>query len=150
VNEQGDLIALQAAPIDAGRIIAAIAEAQAGAIAVFLGTTRCDADSGGRMLTALDYHAYEQMALAQMRRMASAARQRWPIRRLAMVHRTGKVEIGQPSVAIAVSTPHRSEAFDACRFLIDSVKAEATIWKKELWADGSESWAQPPRHSRVT
>jgi len=147
MNGHDDLIALQSASIDVGKIIAAIAEAQAGAIATFLGTTRCDADPDGRMLMALDYQAYEQMALAQMRRFAEAARQKWPIRRLAIVHRIGKVEIGQPSVLVAVSTPHRSEAFDACRFLIDSIKAEATIWKKELWADGRQTWVHPPQHS---
>lgn len=143
MNEQDDLIALQGAPIDAGKIITAIAEAQAGAIATFLGTTRCDSHQDGRRLMALDYQAYEQMAIAQMRRLAAAARQRWPIRRLAIVHRTGRVEIGQPSVLIAVSTPHRSEAFDACRFLIDSIKSDATIWKKEIWADGTQSWVHP-------
>lgn len=150
MSDHADLIALQATPIDVGRTIAAVAEAQAGAIATFLGTTRCDADPGGRMLTALDYQAYEQMALAQMGRLAAAARERWPIRRLALVHRIGKVEIGQPSVLIAVSTPHRSQAFDACRFLIDSLKAEATIWKKELWADGTQSWVHPPHHPTTT
>lgn len=143
MSDQDDLIALQATPIDAGQIIAAVAEPQAGAIATFLGITRGEADSDGRILTALHYQAYEQMALIQMQRLASTARQRWPIRRMAVVHRTGKVDIGQPSVIIAVSTPHRSEAFDACRFLIDSLKAQATIWKKELWADGRQSWVHP-------
>jgi molybdopterin synthase catalytic subunit len=143
VSDHDDLIALQATPIDVGKTICAVAEAQAGAIATFVGTTRCDADPGGKMLTALDYQAYDQMALAQMRRLALAARERWPIRRLAVVHRIGKVEIGHPSVVIAVSTPHRSQAFEACRFLIDSLKADTTIWKKELWADGSQSWVHP-------
>ena len=79
-------------------------------------------------------------AEAQMHRLAEEARRRWPICRLVMLHRIGRVDVGQPSVLIAVSTPHRAQGFEACRFLIDRLKAEATIWKKEVWGDGSSTW----------
>ena len=82
------------------------------------------------------------MAVDQMRRLAEEARRRWPIVRIVMLHRTGVVKVGQPSVLVAVSTPHRAEAFEACRFLIDQLKAQATIWKKEVWGDGSTSWVE--------
>jgi molybdopterin synthase catalytic subunit len=77
-----------------------------------------------------------------MRHLAEESRRRWPIVRIVMVHRMGVVKLGQPSVVVAVSTPHRAEAFEACRFLIDQLKAQTTIWKKELWADGSTSWVE--------
>jgi molybdopterin synthase catalytic subunit len=71
------------------------------------------------------------------------ARDRWPIARLALLHRTGRVGLGEPSVIIAVATPHRAESFEACRWLIDTLKAEVPIWKKEVWGDGSGSWVHP-------
>jgi len=77
------------------------------------------------------------MAKQQMRDLARRARQRWPIVRLALLHRVGRVPLTQPSVLIAVSTPHRAEAFEACRWLIDTLKSEVTIWKKEIWDDGA-------------
>ena len=91
-------------------------------------------------LVALDYEAYADMAAAQLRDLAGRARARWPVERLALLHRTGRVGLAAPSVLVAVSTPHRGEAFEACRWLIDTLKAEAAIWKKEVWADGSSSW----------
>jgi molybdopterin synthase catalytic subunit len=82
------------------------------------------------------------MALKQMCDLAAAARQRWPVVKLALLHRTGRVEIGKPSVVIAVSCPHRVQAFEACRFIIDALKKEVAIWKKEIWADGSGTWVE--------
>jgi molybdopterin synthase catalytic subunit len=138
----GDIIELRAEPVDVGRIVVAVGDGDAGGVVIFLGTTRRDAGERGQTLAALDYQAYETMALEQMRQLAAEARRRWPIRRAAIVHRVGRVEIGQPSVVIAVSTPHRAEAFEACRFLIDSLKKEVSVWKKEVWADGSSSWVE--------
>ena len=135
-----DLVELRDSPLDAGAAVAAVAAGGAGAIAIFLGTTRAETNEAGRRLVALDYEAYREMAQQQMHALAEEAKRRWPILRLAVLHRVGRVEIGQPSVLIAVSTPHRAEAFEACRFLIDRIKAEATIWKKEVWEDGSSSW----------
>jgi MoaE-MoaD fusion protein len=109
----------------------------AGAIVTFAGTTR--RDNAGRKVTRLEYEAYEPMALSEMRKLAREAGQRWPIVRIAITHRIGAVEIGETSVAIAVSAAHRGAAFDACRFAIDRLKETVPIWKKEYF-EGGEIW----------
>ncbi|MEO6435601.1 MAG: molybdenum cofactor biosynthesis protein MoaE [Tepidisphaeraceae bacterium] len=138
-----DLIEIDAVPIDVARATAWVPDPSAGGIATFLGTTRSETHADGRELVALDYEAYIEMALTQLRDLAVEARQKWPIAKLAIVHRTGRVEIGQASVVIAVSCPHRGQAFDACRWIIDTLKKDVAIWKKEIWADGSGSWVHP-------
>ena len=138
-----DWIAIEAVPLDAARAVDAVIDPSAGGIAVFAGVTRSDVSAEGRALLALDYEAYEEMALSQMQKLARDARERWPIVHVAILHRTGRVEIAQPSVVIAVSCPHRGEAFDACRWIIDTLKAEVAIWKKEIWEGGPESWVHP-------
>jgi molybdopterin synthase catalytic subunit len=135
-----DWISLLPEPLDAAAAVAFVTDGQAGGIDVFLGTTRAETSSDGRALIALDYEAYEQMAVEQLRELARRARERWPIVRLAILHRTGRVAVAEPSVIIAVSTPHRAESFTACRWLIDTLKQEVAIWKKEVWADGSGTW----------
>ena len=146
--ESADIIELRDSPLDVGAAIATVAEAGAGAIASFLGTTRAETNENGRRLIALDYEAYREMAERQMYALADDARRRWPILRVAVLHRIGRVEVGKPSVLIAVSTPHRRESFDACRFLIDELKKETTIWKKEIWEDGTTSWVGEHGSSR--
>ena len=89
------------------------------------------------------------MALNQLQSLAAAARQRWPILKLALLHRIGRVPVGEPSVIIAVSTPHRADAFEACRFLIDELKKDVAIWKKEVWSDGTGTWVHPRGSERV-
>lgn len=138
-----DWISLFDTPLTVARMIEHVKDTRAGGIDVFLGTTREEKSSEGRELIALDYEAYEQMALEQMRALAKRAREKWPIIKLALLHRTGRVALGEPSVVIAVSTPHRAQAFEACRFLIDELKRDIAIWKKEVWADGSSSWVHP-------
>ena len=138
-----DLIAIQAEPIDAARLIAFVTDPRAGGIATFHGITRSETSPDGRELVALDYDAYIEMALKQLRELAAQARERWPIVKLAVVHRTGRVVLGEPSVVIAAACPHRGEAFDACRWIIDALKKDVAIWKKEVWADGSGSWVHP-------
>jgi len=140
-----DQIQLTPQPLDAAAAVAFVTDGRAGGIDVFLGTTRAETASDGRELIALDYEAYEQMAGEQLRDLARRAREQWPIVKLALLHRTGRVAIGQPSVLIAVSTPHRGDAFAACRWLIDTLKKDAAIWKKEAWADGSGTWVHPRR-----
>ena len=135
-----DWIELRDSPLDVGAAVSAVSDDAAGAIGIFLGTTRAETDGSGHKLIALDYEAYHDMAQRQIRALADEARKRWPISRMAVLHRVGRVDVGQPSVLIAVSTPHRAESFEACRFLIDRLKMEATIWKKEIWEDGSSSW----------
>ena len=138
-----DHIAIIAEPIDAARVVAFVADSRAGGIDVFLGTTREERHADARELIALDYEAYADMAIKQLRDLAAVARQRWPVVKLAIVHRTGRVALAEPSVVIAVSCPHRGEAFDACRWIIDSLKKDVAIWKKEVWSDGSGTWVHP-------
>jgi len=126
--------------LDAARFVV---DESAGGIDLFLGTTRGEIDAQGRRLLALDYEAYLEMAQAQLKDISLRARQRWPIVKLALLHRVGRVEIAEPSVLIAVSTPHRAESFEACRFIIDALKAEAAIWKKEVWEGGEGRWVHP-------
>jgi molybdopterin synthase catalytic subunit len=114
----------------------------AGGIDLFLGTTRSEQSAEGKPLAALDYQSYEEMALAQLQKLAAAARSQSPINKLAIVHRIGRVAVGQPSVVIAVSSPHRAEAFTACRWLIDELKKDVTIWKQEIWGDGTARWVE--------
>jgi len=140
MEQDNDLIELRDEPLDVVAAIESVGDPRGGAVAVFLGTTREEVDSRGRELVALDYEAYREMAEAQMRRLTEEARKSWKILRLALLHRVGRVGIKEPSVLVAVSTPHRADAFAACKFLIDKLKSEATIWKKEIWRDGSSSW----------
>ena len=135
-----DWIEFMADPLDAAAATAFVMDDQAGGIAIFLGTTRAEASPQGRVLVALDYEAYSEMAGPQLVDLSRRARARWPILKLALLHRTGRVALGEASVVIAVSTAHRAEAFDACRWLIDTLKAEAAIWKREVWDDGSGTW----------
>jgi len=123
--------------IDVAALEAAVADPGAGAIATFVGTTRNE--NSGRRVLRLEYEAYEPMALSEMRKLAAEAVHRWGITRAAITHRIGVVEIGEASVAIAVSAPHRAEAFSACRFLIDRIKEIVPIWKKEHF-EGGEIW----------
>ncbi|HEV2295832.1 MAG TPA: molybdenum cofactor biosynthesis protein MoaE [Tepidisphaeraceae bacterium] len=138
-----DWITLSPEPLDSAAAVAFVTDGRAGGIDVFLGTTRAETSHDGRALIALDYEAYEQMAGEQLRELARRARAQWPIVKLALLHRTGRVALGEPSVMIAVSTPHRADAFAACRWLIDMLKKDVAIWKKEVWADGSGTWVHP-------
>lgn len=138
-----DWIAILSTPLDVAAAVEFVRDPAAGGIDVFLGTTRAERSPEGRELLALDYAAYEEMAVQQMHKLAAEARARWPVTKLAILHRVGRVEIAQPSVVIAVSTPHRAQAFECCRYLIDELKKSVTIWKKEVWADGSATWVHP-------
>lgn len=124
-------------PIDAAAVTAAVGDAGSGAIVTFIGTTRDHND--GRRVTQLEYEAYPEMAEAELRKIGATAQQRWPIDRVAIVHRIGIVPIGEASVVIAVSAGHRSAAFAACHFAIDRLKEVVPIWKKEHF-DGGEIW----------
>jgi molybdopterin synthase catalytic subunit len=142
-----DRIQLRAEPLEVAAAIDFVTAPAAGGIDVFLGTTREETETIAphRRLVALDYEAYVEMAVGQMRDLARRARERWPVVRLAVLHRVGRVAVGEPSVLIAVSAPHRAEAFDACRWLIDTLKVEVPIWKKEVWDDGSTTWVGEAR-----
>ena len=112
-----------------------------GAVVTFLGTVR-DL-TGERVTVALDYEAYPAMAEKKMAEIEADTRSRWPVGDVALVHRLGRLEIGDVSVAVAVSCPHRAAAFEACRHAIDRLKELVPIWKKENWADGGTEWVHP-------
>ncbi len=135
------MIAITEAPIDAQALTERVRSPNAGAVCTFLGTVR--EMTGDRRTTALDYEAYPEMALKALARLEEEARQRWPIIEAALVHRVGRLDLGEISVVVAVSCPHRDQAFDACRWLIDTLKEVVPIWKKETWADGTEEWVHP-------
>lgn len=124
-----------AQPIDAAAVAAAVGDPAAGAICTFVGTTRDHHQ--GRRVTQLEYEAYPEMALAELRKIGAEAARRWPIARVAIVHRIGVVPIGESSVVIAVSAAHRDAAFDACRYAIDRLKEVVPIWKKEHFVGGA-------------
>jgi molybdopterin synthase catalytic subunit/molybdopterin converting factor small subunit len=130
--------ALTREAIDAGKLIAAAKGGEDGAVVVFDGIVRNN--TRGRRTLHLDYEAYEEMAAKQMAELAAQARERFGVRQVAMVHRLGRLEIGETSVLIVVASAHRGQAFDACRWLIDTLKKTVPIWKRETFADGAV-WA---------
>lgn len=127
------------APLDAARAASAVARPQDGAVTTFLGIVR-DHNAGRRVLW-LEYEAYEPLALKSFEQIGREAAQRWPGARIAIHHRTGRVEIGEPSVVIAASSAHRADAFAACRYAIERLKQIAPIWKHEYF-EGGASWIE--------
>ena len=133
-----DWIEVTTEPLSERAVAQAVEHPGAGALALFSGVVRDQ--TGGRRVKFLEYEAHGAMALAKMREIGAAIRSRWPaIARIALVHRIGRLEIGESSVMIAVSSPHRAQAFEACRFAIDTLKETVPIWKKEHFEDG-EVW----------
>ncbi len=124
-------------PIDVDAVIAEVADERAGAIATFMGTTRIE--SRGRTVVHLEYEAYEGMAEKVMAEIAEALATRYELCKVAMAHRIGRVGIGETSVAIAVSAPHREHALAACKEAIDTLKVDVPLWKKEVY-EGGEEW----------
>jgi MoaE-MoaD fusion protein len=125
-------------PIDMAALVRHVCAPEDGAIVTFDGFVRNQ--SHNRPTLYLDYEAYESMALAKMREIAAQLHEKYHIHRVAVVHRLGRLQIGETSVFIAVSAPHRAAAFDACRFAIDTLKRTVPIWKKEYFEDGAV-WA---------
>ena len=124
--------------VNAHAIVNGIKVGEDGAVTVFDGIVRNN--TRGRQTLYLDYTAYEPMALEQMRALAEEAIQRFGVRDVAMVHRLGRLEVGETSILIAVASAHRGATFDACRWLIDTLKQQVPIWKKEVFVDGAV-WA---------
>jgi molybdopterin synthase catalytic subunit/molybdopterin converting factor small subunit len=133
----GGSFRLSAAPLSLDAVVDEVRSERAGAIATFVGTTRVE--SRGRTVLYLDYEAYEQMAEQVMAAIAAELSGRYELCEIAIHHRTGRVEIGEPSVVIAVSAPHRQDALAACRDAIDRLKVEVPLWKKEVY-EGGEEW----------
>lgn len=135
------MVELTHEPLDSAIILARVASKEAGAVVLFLGTTR--ELTRGRQTLSLDYECYPEMAEKQLAELEAEARQRWPLVNCAIVHRLGHLELGEASIAIAVSSPHRQAAFEAGQWLIDTIKQVVPIWKQENWADGTSEWVHP-------
>ena len=134
-----NVLALVRATIETPEIVAQLKAPNDGAVVAFEGIVRNH--SGNRSTLYLEYEAYEAMALAKMREIGAQMREKFPIRRFAMIHRLGRLEIGETSVLIVVCSAHRAAAFEACRFGIDTLKRTVPIWKKEFFRDGAV-WAE--------
>jgi len=132
-----DLVAVFADPIDPAKLLRAVARPDCGAAVLFLGTVR-NHSVGKVDVTHLEYEAYEGVVEPKIAEIVAEARNRWPVRSVAAVHRVGSLGVGEVAVGVAVSSPHRSDAFDAGRYVIDELKARVPIWKKEHWAGGAE------------
>jgi len=126
-------------PLDAVRTAAAVSAANCGAVATFVGLVR-DHNAGRRVLY-LDYECYEPLAVKSFRRIADEASGEWPTARLAIEHRVGPLQVGEASVVIAAGSPHRAEAFSACRYAIERIKQIAPIWKREHF-EGGDVWIE--------
>ncbi len=135
------MIEITQAAIDHAVLTDRVRSNQAGAVCTFLGTVR--EMTGNRQTLSLDYEAYPEMALKKMAELEAQARARWPIIEAAIVHRVGHLDLGEISVVVAVSCPHRHDALEACRWLNDTLKEVVPIWKRESWADGTEEWVHP-------
>jgi molybdopterin synthase catalytic subunit len=135
------MIRLTRDTIDYHALTEQVRRADCGAVVLFLGTVR-DL-TGERVTVALDYEAYPAMAEKMLAEIETDARRQWPIGEIILEHRLGHLGVGDISVAVAVSCPHRVQAFEACRYAIDRLKELVPIWKKENWDDGSTEWVHP-------
>ena len=136
------IVGLAEEPLDVDALVRSVRTDAHGAIVTFLGTTRETSPDDPRPVAALAYEAYPLVAIPEMETIAREAEERFGPLGIAMVHRTGVVALGEPSVCIVVAAPHRGQAFDACRFAIDALKSRVAIWKKELYSDGDGAWVE--------
>jgi molybdopterin synthase catalytic subunit len=136
------MIGLSAEPLEVDALARAVRTDAHGAVVTFLGTTRETSPDDPRPVAALEYEAYPLVAIPAMEAIAREAEERFGPLGIAMVHRTGAVALGEPSVCIVVAAPHRGPAFDACRFAIDALKSRVAIWKKERYRDGNGAWVE--------
>jgi molybdopterin synthase catalytic subunit len=136
----GSRIRVSEEPIDSGALAGEVGRSDAGAVVVFLGTVR-DHSPGKKGVTHLEYEAYREQVESKIGEIVAEAGRRWPVRAVIVEHRVGRVEVGESSVGVAVSSAHRAEAFEAARYLIDELKQRAPIWKKEHWPGGAD-WVE--------
>lgn len=132
------LARITADPLSVDEALAHVADPAAGATTVFVGTVRDHSDHGG--VTGLMYEAWAELGVERFRELADEVAERWPVCRIALLHRTGELAVGEISVVVAVSAPHRAEAFDACRHAIERLKHDVPIWKKESLVEGEAHW----------
>ncbi len=128
-------------PLSIDQLVAQVSSPACGGTCVFLGTVRNGAEEDG--VKAIEYSAYEEMVEAEFGRLVGDAAARWPDARIAVRHRLGTIPAGEASIGIAAAAPHRAEAFEACRFVIEEVKRRIPVWKRELRLDGTEVWVDP-------
>jgi molybdopterin synthase catalytic subunit len=140
------MIKITEKPIDVQKVIDTATSLEAGAVNVFIGTVRNSAQ--GKNVVWLEYEAYETMAIAEIKKIIDEASHRWPLKGWAVSHRIGTLKPGEVSVVVAISTPHRKDSFEACQFIIDTLKAKAPIWKKEVF-EGGEEWVSARPNSDV-
>lgn len=131
-------VRVTADPLDPAEAVAAVADEAAGGTCVFLGTVRDHSEAG--RVTGLTYEVWEELALARLRELGEELLASWPLRRVALWHRSGELAVGEISVIVACSAAHRAEAFEACRHGIERLKADVPIWKKEHLAEGESHW----------
>ncbi len=129
-------------PIDFTQVTDSVTSHAAGAVVLFLGTVR--EFTGDIQTSSLEYDVYPDMALLELRRLETDVREKWPVIAVSMVHRTGTLQLGDIAVAVAVSSAHRQEAFQAGQWLIDTLKVRVPVWKKEIYASGNTEWMHPP------
>lgn len=135
------MVEITESPLDHPALTARVRHVNAGAVCTFLGTVR--EMTGEHRTVAMEYEAYPEMARKELEKLEAEARRRWPLIEVVLAHRIGRLELGDVSVVVAVSTPHRGDSFDACRWLIDTLKESVPIWKRERWDDGREEWIHP-------
>ena len=128
------MISITSDPIDYSSAIKYLQTAEAGALDFFFGVVRDNTNA--KAVEHLEYEAYDAMAIREMQKIADEATRRWNVLRYVIIHRTGNLRIGEVAVLIGVATPHRADAFDACRYIIDTIKQTVPIWKKEFFSDG--------------
>ena len=135
-------------PIDLAAFLAAAARPSDGAVCLFVGVVRNESE--GKETVAIEYQAYEEMAELELAHVAASVSQEWPGALVRICHRVGRLSIGEPSVAILVTAPHRETAFAACRLAIEWLKEYVPIWKKEIRPDGSGEWVEPTSRSLLS
>lgn len=127
-------------PLDPARILAEVSDDSAGGTVLFVGTVRDKA--GGRRVTALQYEVYREMAERKMREIEAEVERKWPVKKVSLVHRDGTLRVGDVSVVVAVSSEHRAEAFEACRYAIERIKSSLPLWKRETFSGGRKRWVE--------
>lgn len=139
------MIELTQTPINYQKVVESVRSRNAGAAVLFLGTVR--EFTGEAQTSSLEYDAYPEMAVKAMTQLQSEASERWSLQDVAIVHRTGHLDLGEIAVAVAVSSAHRTESFEAGQWIIDTLKQRVPIWKKELYSDGQTEWVHPTQKS---
>ena len=135
-------------PIDAAALLAGVSEAGLGGTVLFLGTVRSSPEDGD--VAGIEYSAYPAMVEAEFDRIVAEVRERWPMARVAVRHRTGYVLVGEASIAVAVASPHRAEAYEASRYVVEATKKRVPVWKKERLVTGESRWVRAvPEAGRV-